>query len=107
MAGNIKFIIICRGRLTTCITKLTPVGSLELIHAAADDIINIYICLLTGNYRSNVDLVLENHWQCPILQKSMQKLRSTYTFFTAMSVIHAADFNILADIKWPQIYSGQ
>ena len=60
-----------------------------------------YIRILNGNWRSSVDLVLENHWPCPIhvLQNSMQKLRSIYHFFAAMSVIHADDFIILADLK--------
>ena len=64
-----------------------------------DDIINIYmyiICLLTGNWRSIVDLVLENHW-----------LVLYYKNLCTISVIHADDFIILADIKWLPIYSGR
>ena len=73
-----KFIIIGRGRLTICI-KSTPV-------AAADDIIiNLHIyslCLVTDNWRSNIDLVLEIYWPCPnITATNAKNYASTYHFF--------------------------
>ena len=54
--------------------------------AAADDIIiNLHIyslCLVTGNWRSNIDLVLEIHWPCPNITTTNAKITPAFSFCT-------------------------
>ena len=62
--------------------------------AAADHII---INLVTGNWRSNIDLVLEIHWQCPNITTTNAKITPALIIFSPQCLL----FMRTILLNWP------
>ena len=66
--------------------------------AAADHII---INLVTGNWRSNSDLVLEIHWQCPNITTINAKITPALIIFLPQCLLFMSKIDLLLKNHWP------